>query len=98
MTQKEFYKAVANGEITKEVMQYAASQLQCDNDNETIADKILEILAQSQALSAADLANTLGLTVHKTMAICHHLVKKNMIQYEERWRCGKGVIKYYYFA
>ena len=109
MTNREFYNAIANGEINEEIIEKAKSEIvKLDErnakraskpskksiENEPIKASIREFLTDGSHL-ASEIARGLGLSVSKVSALCRQMVGDGLLTVEDVKVKGKGMQKSY---
>lgn len=111
MTQREFFTAVANNNITNEVIDKAnelITALDTRNEkraskpsktaiaNEPIIKAIVEVLTTSgKALTSPEIAEKVGVSVQKASALCTLLAKEDKLVKSEVKVPKKGTLKAY---
>lgn len=91
MTKREFYEAIANGEMTEEIQQFAIEQIarmdeakekrkntlsKKQRENETIKTEILGHL-DAEAKTATTIGELVGISTQKASALLRQLVNDN---------------------
>lgn len=87
MTQKDFYKAVAEGNITAEVQDYAQERYTKlsqptakQKENEALKTQILEYLGEvGKPVISTDLAGEMNVSTSKITGLCGVLIKEGKI-------------------
>ena len=112
MTNREFFTAIVNGEITEEVVTKAGEEiakLDARNErrkntpskksveNEPIKAKIVEFLADGSHL-ASEIAEGCEISTSKASALCRQLVEGGTLTVEDVKVKGKGTKKSYSLA
>ena len=114
MTNREFFTAVFNNEITDEVIVFAKDalvKLDARNDkrrntltkeqiaNEGIkADIVAALCAAGKALTASELSTSLGYSTQKITALCKQLTDCGKVTADDVKVKGKGTVKAYKLA
>ena len=109
MTNREFFMAIVNGEITEEVVTKAGEEiakLDARNErrkntpskksveNEPIKAKIVEFLASGSHL-ASEIASGCEISTSKASALCRQLVEGGALVVTDKKVKGKGAVKAY---
>ena len=110
MTNREFFTAVFNNEITDEVIVFAKDalvKLDARNDkrrntlskeqiaNEAIKSEMLSVLAKNGAMVASEIAAAMGISTQKVSALAKQLVDCGSLKASDRKVKGKGTVKCY---
>lgn len=110
MTNREFYKAVINANISKEMSEFAQgeidkldaknekrknTQTKAQKENEGIKSQIVECLKENGALVASVIAEKVGISTQKASALCKLLVEEKVITVADIKVKNKGTLKQY---
>ena len=113
MTNREFYTAVINGNITNEVQEFAGAEVaKLDARNEKrrntptkaqeanigVKTLIVEHLRNVQSAVASDIASACEVSTQKVSALCKQLVDEGKIKVADIKVKGKGTLKSYSIA
>lgn len=111
MTRREFFQAVANNEITEEVITYAVDaieKLDAQNvkrrekptkaqvENAELVQKMVEMFAGQSNVLAHDIAKKMDITTSKATALCRMAAKDGKVTVDEGI-INKSVKKIYTF-
>jgi hypothetical protein len=105
MTQKEFLKAVAEGNLTDEVQEYARVRFD-KMDKQDQAKKEMdaelyiaayEAIADGKSTTASETKDIIGVSVQKTSSVLRGLVKEGKLRSEDAIVGGR-VTKHYYLV
>lgn len=112
MTNREFYSAIARGEISPEIQEHAEMLLakmdeqnakrksvmtKKQQENEAVKQEIVRYLQQhSEGAVAAEIGEALEISTQKALALCRQLVSEEKIRCEEVAIPKVGVRKKYY--
>ena len=109
MTNRDFYKAVINGESNPEIVEFAKAEIEkldARNEkrrntlskeqkaNEEIKDKIVAFIGENKMV-ASEIATGLELSTQKVSALCKQLVESERLSVEDVKVKGKGIVKAY---
>lgn len=109
MTNRDFYKAVINGESNPEIVEFAKAEIEkldARNEkrrntlskeqkaNEEIKDKIVAFIGEHKMV-ASEIATGLELSTQKVSALCKQLVESDRLSVEDVKVKGKGTVKAY---
>ena len=112
MTNREFFNAVVNANISEEITTHAKEQIEkldtrnakrsskpskAQLENESIKDKILATL-ENKAMFAAEIANELDISTNKAAALCKQLVDSGQVKVTEVKVPKRGKCKQYSLA
>ena len=111
MTNREFYQAIANGEMNEELKAFAlegiakldhrnelrnAKPSKASVENEPIKARITEILTtSSRPMLASEIATEVEISTQKASALLRQLVEKGTLEVSETKVAKKGVQKIY---
>lgn len=110
MTNREFYNAIINSDLSEELITFAQNEitkLDARNDkrrntltkeqiaNEELKTAIVELLADKGMLVASTIATTLGVSTQKVSALAKQLVESGKVVAEDVKVKGKGAVKGY---
>ena len=110
MTQREFYNAIINANVSDETIEFAKNEiakLDARNDkrrntlskeqiaNEGVKGQIVDFIADKESVLASDIANGLGISTQKVSALCKQLIENGTLKVEDVKIKGKGVVKGY---
>ena len=113
MTNREFYKAVINANISKEMSEFAQgeidkldaknekrknTQTKAQKENETIKVAIVDFIKENGASVASVIANGCGISTQKASALCKLLVEEKAITVADIKVKNKGTLKQYALA
>lgn len=111
MTRREFFQAVANNEITEEVMAFAVEaidKLDAQNikrkekptkaqiENAELVEKMVEMFTGQSKVLAHDIAEKMEITTSKATALCRMAVKEGKVTVDDAV-VNKSVKKIYSF-
>lgn len=109
MTNRDFFNAVINANISDELSDFAKSEIEkldARNDkrrntmtkeqkaNEEIKGQILDFIGNGRMV-ASEIANGLSLSTQKVSALCKQLVESDKLSVEDVKVKGKGTVKGY---
>ena len=109
MTNREFYNAVVNGEITEDVVLYAQAALEKMDaanekrrntpsktavENQPLVDRILNEILGAEPMTASDVAAALGVTTQKASSLLTHMPAGAVVKGEQKVP-KKGTVKVY---
>ena len=109
MTNRDFFNAVINANISDELTDFAKSEIEkldARNDkrrntltkeqkaNEEIKVQILDFIGNGKMV-ASEIANGLSLSTQKVSALCKQLVESDKLSVEDVKIKGKGTVKGY---
>jgi GTP-sensing pleiotropic transcriptional regulator CodY len=110
MTNREFYKAVINANISKEMSDFAQGEIEkldaknekrkntqtkAQKENEGIKSQIVECLTENGAMVASVIAEKVGISTQKASALCKLLVEEKVITVADIKVKNKGTLKQY---
>ena len=110
MTNREFYKAIANGEMNEELKNFALEGIKkldhnelrnskptkTAKENEPIKARITEILTTSdKPMLASEVASAVEISTQKASALLRQLVESGVLTVDETKVAKKGVQKIY---
>ncbi len=113
MTQREFFTAIVNSEVSEELKTYASEsieKLDARNakraskpskksiENEPIKESIANHLIDGEGHLASEIAKSLDLSVSKVSALCRQMVGDGILTVEDVKVKGKGTQKSYSIA
>lgn len=113
MTNREFYKAVINANISKEMSDFAQgeidkldaknekrknTQTKAQKENETIKVAIVDFIKENGASVASVIANGCGISTQKASALCKLLVEEKTLTVADIKVKNKGTLKQYALA
>ncbi len=113
MTQREFFTAIVNSEVSEELKTYASEsieKLDARNakraskpskksiENEPIKESIANHLIDGEGHLASEIAKSLDLSVSKVSALCRQMVSDGVLHVEDVKVKGKGMQKSYSIA
>ena len=113
MTNREFYNAIINGEVTDEVVAMAKAEIEKldarnekrrntltkeQKENEDRKAVILAYLKDNAKALAADIGHACDYSTQRVSALCKQLVESGDIKVEDIKVKGKGVLKAYSLA
>jgi len=113
MTNREFYTAIVNGEITEDVVNHAAAALEkldatnekrrntpskVQIENQPLIDQIVNEILTAEPKTASDVATELGVKVQKASALLRMVVAAGKAVQGETKVPKKGVVKTYALA
>lgn len=113
MTNREFYKAVINANISKEMNEFAQgeinkldaknekrknTQTKTQKENETIKVAIVDFIKENGASVASVIANGCGISTQKASALCKLLVEEKTLTVADIKVKNKGTLKQYALA
>ena len=113
MTQREFYTAIVNSNVSDELKAFATdaiAKLDARNakrsskpskkslENEPIKESISNLLVDGDARLASEIASSLELSVSKVSALCRQMVADGVLHVEDVKVKGKGTQKSYSIA
>ena len=111
MTRREFFQAVANNEITEEVITFAVEAIdkmdaqnikrkekptKAQIENAELVEKMVEMFAGQSKVLAHDIAEKMEITTSKATALCRMAVKEGKIAVDDAV-VNKSVKKIYSF-
>lgn len=111
MTRREFFQAVANNEITEEVIAFAVEAIdkmdaqnikrkekptKAQIENAELVEKMVEMFAGQSKVLAHDIAEKMEITTSKATALCRMAVKEGKIAVDDAV-VNKSVKKIYSF-
>lgn len=110
MVKREFFNAIINGEITKEVIDMAKEEIEkldARNEkrrttmtkeqtaNEGVKAQIVEFIGDKTAVVASEIAQGVGVSTQKVSALCKQLVDEGKLTVADVKVKGKGSVKGY---
>lgn len=110
MIKREFFNAIINGEITKEVIDMAKEEIEkldARNEkrrntmtkeqtaNEGVKAQIVEFIGDKKAVVASEIAQGVGVSTQKVSALCKQLVDEGKLTVADVKVKGKGSVKGY---
>ena len=113
MTNREFYTAIVNSNVSDELKAFATdaiAKLDARNakrsskpskkslENEPIKESISNLLVDGDARLASEIASSLELSVSKVSALCRQMVTDGVLHVEDVKVKGKGTQKSYSIA
>ena len=113
MTNREFYTAIVNSNVSDELKAFATdaiAKLDARNakrsskpskkslENEPIKESISNLLVDGDARLASEIASSLELSVSKVSALCRQMVADGVLHVEDVKVKGKGTQKSYSIA
>ena len=113
MTNREFYTAIVNSNVSDELKAFATdaiAKLDARNakrsskpskkslENEPIKESISNLLVDGDARLASEIASSLELSVSKVSALCRQMVADGVLHVEDVKVKGKGTQKSYSLA
>lgn len=113
MTNREFYTAIVNSNVSDELKAFATdaiAKLDARNakraskpskkslENEPIKESIANLLVDGDARLASEIAKSLDLSVSKVSALCRQMVDDDVLHVEDVKVKGKGTQKSYSLA
>ena len=113
MTNREFYTAIVNSNVSDELKTFATdaiAKLDARNakrsskpskkslENEPIKESISNLLVDGDARLASEIASSLELSVSKVSALCRQMVTDGVLHVEDVKVKGKGTQKSYSIA
>ena len=113
MTQREFFTAIVNSEVSDELKAFATEaieKLDARNakraskpskkslENEPIKEAIRNFLASGESHLASEIASSLEISTNKASALCRQMVADDILKVEDVKVKGKGTQKSYSLA
>ena len=113
MTNREFYKAVINANISKEMSEFAQgeidkldaknekrknTQTKAQKENETIKVTIVDFIKENGSSVASVIANGCGISTQKASALCKLLCEDKVLVVSDIKVKNKGTLKQYALA
>lgn len=113
MTNREFFKAIMNAEVSEELKAHAKAEIEkLDNknekrkntqtktqkENEVIKDQIVALIEENGAMVASVIATKLNISTQKASALCKQLVEEKELVVTDIKVKNKGTLKQYALA
>ena len=113
MTNREFYKAVINSEVSEEIKAFAQEQIdkldsknekrkntqtKTQKENEGIKTQIVNLIEENGSMVASVIATKLNISTQKASALCKQLVEEKELVVTDIKVKNKGTLKQYAIA
>jgi len=113
MTNREFFKAIINSEVSEELKAHAQAEIEkldsknekrkntqtkTQKENEVIKDQIVALVEENGAMVASVIATKLNISTQKASALCKQLVEEKELVVTDIKVKNKGTLKQYALA